>query len=120
LVDWLMQRDEAQYFGDRFIQIRALRAMNPEPGRGLLPLTLGSQAPDYWFTGLQLFLQSQGDPVRLSQGLEAARQSKIPGFHPSVAVSLFGAAHGRKNLPQRLWGSNLDPEEYLQRALEPH
>ncbi|HKY62503.1 MAG TPA: hypothetical protein VJR29_03710 [bacterium] len=119
LLDWLTQRQEAHYFADHFLQLKSSRSMNLEPGRGLQQMGVFPDATDYWFTGLQIFLQSKGDGARLTQGLEVARQSRLPGFHPSVAVSLFGAAHGRKNLPPRLWSENLDPEEYLRRALEP-
>ena len=119
LLEFLTERDEAQYFSDRWLHLRNLRGKSIEPGSALHQLTHGKQAADYWFTGLHLFLQSQGDPARLNQGLEVGRRSRLPGFHPSIAVSLFGAAHGRKNLPQRLWSVDLDPEEYLRRALEP-
>ncbi|HEX5034662.1 MAG TPA: hypothetical protein VFW62_09295, partial [bacterium] len=104
---------------DHLLQLKISRSMNQEPGRSLRQLGVYSDATDFWFTGLQIFLQSKGDAARLTQGLEAARQSRLPGFHPSVAVSLFGAAHGRKNLPPGLWSQTLDPESYLRRALEP-
>lgn len=120
LLEFLEKRDESiGHFADRFLQVRAFRAAGVEPGRGLVQLAGRKDAEDYWFSGLQLYLQTQGDPARLAEGLETARRSRMVGFHPSIAVTLFGAAHGRQNLPPKLWASDFNFEGFLERALEP-
>lgn len=81
---------------------------------GLSALGQESLASDYLVTGLYVLMRSHGDPANLREGIRAAQEAQLIGFHPSIPLSLFGAAHGRELLPRDL----LPPQTQLDRFLE--
>lgn len=71
----------------------------------------------YFLTSLFVALRSRGDGRTFNQDLlPEALSYEREGFHPSIAVSLFGAARGRGELSSELFGRDFNPTAYLERA----
>ncbi|MCE9625636.1 MAG: hypothetical protein K8R69_09340 [Deltaproteobacteria bacterium] len=119
LLERLKSRPEAQILQDRFLLMDALSDPQSDPQVGLEQLGYEANAADYFSTGLYLFLRSGGDGSRLVDLMRTARESRVPGYHPSLAASFFGAAYGRKNLPEVLMPSGAQAEAFILRATPP-
>ncbi|MCC6271938.1 MAG: hypothetical protein IT572_00600 [Deltaproteobacteria bacterium] len=119
LLELLKTMPESLAFHDRFLDLAALRDPQGDLRIGLQQLGVQPTAPDYLASGLLLFFRAGGDGARLTELLQAARESGAPGYHPSVAVSLFGAAHGRKAIPEALLPGGGQTEAFLIRAFPP-
>lgn len=119
LVELLRTMPESLVFHDRFLAIAALRDPKADLATGIEQLGLHSTAPDYFASGLLIFLHSGGQGPRLTEALNTARSLRAPGYHPSIPVSLFGAAYGRKAIPEALLPSGADAEAFLIRAFPP-
>jgi hypothetical protein len=71
----------------------------------------------YFLTGLFVALRSRGDGRSFNRELlPEALSYQIEGFHPSIAVSMFGAARGRSELFSELFTKDFNPRAYLERA----
>ncbi len=119
LIEALKTMPESLAFHDRFLDLAALRDPQGDLRIGLQQLGVQPTAPDYLASGLLLFFRSGGDGARLTELLQAARESGAPGYHPSIAVSLFGAAYGRKAIPEALLPGGGQTEAFLIRAFPP-
>ncbi|MBZ0252851.1 MAG: hypothetical protein K8I02_05875, partial [Candidatus Methylomirabilis sp.] len=119
LVELLKTMPDSLAFHDRFLALGALRDPQGDLRIGLEQLGVQPTAPDYLASGLLLFLRSGGDGARLTEMLQVAREAGAPGYHPSIAVSLFGAAYGRKAIPEALLPGDGQAETFLIRALPP-
>jgi len=107
LMDLLRQHEAATPLQNTILEVEALHEGESEIGDGLEMIALEPSAVDYLASGLFVLLRSQGDSARFASWVDAARALRVPGFHPSIAISLFGAAHGRQKLPTSLL---LEPE----------
>lgn len=119
LLELLKTMPESLAFHDRFLDLAALRDPQGDLRIGLQQLGVQPTAPDYLASGLLLFFRAGGDGARLTELLQAAREAGAPGYHPSVAVSLFGAAYGRKAIPESLLPGGGQAEAFLIRAFPP-
>lgn len=119
LLELLKTMPESLAFHDRFLDLAALRDPQGDLRIGLQQLGIHPTAPDYLASGLLLFFRAGGDGARLAELLQAAREAGAPGYHPSVAVSLFGAAYGRKAIPESLLPGGGQAEAFLIRAFPP-
>ena len=119
LVELLRTMPESLVFHDCFLALEALRDPKADLATGIEQLGLHPTAPDYFASGLLIFLHSGGQASRLTDALNVGRSLRAPGFHPSISVSLFGAAHGRKAIPETLLPAGADAEAFLIRSFPP-
>ncbi len=102
LITHLEAHQSAPQLRDFFMMMNALKEADAQVGEGLEQLGFEPNAADYFSTGLYSLLRSNGDPHQVSDWIQAAQAGNIQGFHPSIALSLYGAAYGRSNLPAEL------------------
>lgn len=119
LIELLNTMPESLAFHERFLAIQALRDPQGDLRVGLEQLGVNPAAPDYFSSGLLVMLRSGGDGARLIELLHGAREARVPGYHPSIPVSLFGAAYGRKAIPEALLPAGAQTEAFLIRAFPP-
>jgi hypothetical protein len=82
----------------------------------ILAFTEEPSVENLLFSSLGLVLSSSGEPLRFVQDLQRMEEAAGPGFHPTVALGLFGALHGQGKLPAPLIPKDFQPEHYLNRA----
>jgi hypothetical protein len=112
LFEYLKTHPRAELLQENFIFLSAME----DPKFTLSQLGNDSTAANYFLTGLSAFLDANGDSVRLSKLIQWAGTKDLPGFHPSIALSLFGAAYGREHLPSDLLPSEATLKRFLEMA----
>lgn len=81
-------------------------------------LTREAASENLLLSSLGLLLRSGGETEVFARELRRLEQLGGPGFHPSLALTFFGAAHGQENLPADFLPKDFDQENYLRRAQE--
>jgi len=85
-------------------------------GNALNFLGARPEAKNYFLTGLFLALRSGGGTEPMSRLMQTATGGQHPGFHPSIAASLFGAEKGSANFPQGWLPREFNADAFLVRA----
>lgn len=99
LIAHLSQHANAGDLREQLLILESLKDSQGEPGEGLEIIGLDATAADFLASGLLAMVRSEGDPEALVNWLRAGRDQQANGFHPSIALSLYGATHGRSHLP---------------------
>ncbi|MFO1464154.1 MAG: hypothetical protein U1F66_10295 [bacterium] len=102
LLEHLDSQVDSLHLHDRLVLMQALRDPNCDSRLAIEKLSGGATASDYFSSALLVYFRAEGDATKLGELLHTAGNSRAPGFQPSLAVSFFGAAHGRKALPASL------------------
>jgi len=119
LMEHLNNQVEALNLHDRLLLVSAMRDPKSDVRMGIEQLGHEALAADYLSSSLLVLIRSEGDPGKLVQLLQTAQDSGAAGFHPSLAVSLYGAAYGRKGLPESLQPHAGVAEAVILRAFHP-
>jgi hypothetical protein len=117
LLKHLLKQPPSLELREPLLAVDAVQDIPGTPEELLAIVGSASSAADYLATGLLTLIQSQGNPEILQTWLQAAETSeeKPKGFHPSIPVSLFGAAYGQSALPENILLEAKRREELLER-----
>jgi hypothetical protein len=117
LLKHLLKQPPSLELREPLLAVDAVQDIPGNPEELLAIVGSASSAADYLATGLLTLIQSQGNPEILQTWLQAAETSeeKPKGFHPSIPVSLFGAAYGQSALPENILLEAKRREELLER-----
>jgi hypothetical protein len=120
LMDFLGTKTKKGPLESLFLVLKGRVLLDRDMPGSLATFTEEATLTNYFFSSMGLILQSSKSSTRFTEDLQKMDALPGSGFHPSVALGLYGAIHGQPTLSARFFPRDFDPGPYLNRAQEEH